>query len=298
MERTKRFLGFVLSFPGIIWLTLFFLLPTTIIVVYSFMTPGPYGGAYLPFTLKYYKMMITNQGFWILFMRTVVISVISTGICLALALPVAYYIATSKYKNFLLSLVIIPFWTNFLVRIFGWLVILGNNGLINRVLMYLHIIDKPVSLMYNQWSVILVIVYMYLPYMILPLYSSIEKFDFHLLEAAMDLGASRTKTIFSVLLPSIKGGISAGIVLVLIPVLGSYAIPDLVGGKDGAMLGNLIARQLTTARNWPLSSAISMIFLLISTVGLLVYLKFGEVRNRRNRVIYEDYIKEETNKIG
>ena len=297
MEKSKRLLGFLLSLPGIFWLTLFFLIPSTIIILYSFMTPGPYGGAYLPFTLKYYHMMIINKGFWIIFLRTVIIAVISTGICLAISLPVAYYIATSKHKNFLLSLVIIPFWTNFLVRIFGWLVILGNNGLINRVLLYLGVVDKPLSLMYNQWSVILVIVYMYLPYMIFPLYSSIEKFDFQLLEAAMDLGASRLRAIFNILLPSIKGGISAGIILVFIPALGSYAIPDLVGGKDGAMLGNLIARQLTAARNWPLSSAISIIFLLISTVGLLIYFRLETAQHKKNKAIYEDYMKEETSKV-
>ncbi|MCD6545349.1 MAG: ABC transporter permease [Thermotogae bacterium] len=297
MEKSKRFLGLLFSLPGIVWLTLFFLIPSTIIILYSFMTPGPYGGAYLPFTLKYYHMMIINKGFWIIFLRTVIIAVISTGICLVISLPVAYYIATSKHKNFLLSLVIIPFWTNFLVRIFGWLVILGNNGLINRTLLYFGVMDKPLSLMYNQWSVILVIVYMYLPYMIFPLYSSIEKFDFQLLEAAMDLGASRLRAIFNILLPSIKGGISAGIILVFIPALGSYAIPDLVGGKDGAMLGNLIARQLTAARNWPLSSAISIIFLLISTVGLLIYFRLETAQHKKNKAIYEDYMKEETSKV-
>lgn len=292
MERSKRFLGFLLSLPGMLWLTMFFLIPLLIIVLYSLLTPGPYGGAYLPFTLKHYLLVFFNKGFWLLFLRTILIAAVSTGICLAISLPVAYYMATSKYKNFLLALVIIPFWTNFLVRIFGWIVILGNNGLINRVLQTLNIIDKPLSLMYNPWTVILVIVYMYLPYMILPLYSSIEKFDFQLLEAAMDLGASRIRSIFTILLPSIKGGISAGVILVFIPALGSYAIPDLVGGKNGAMLGNLIAKQLTTARNWPLSSAISLIFLIVSAIGLLIYLKLSSVQYRKNKVVPEDYIEE------
>jgi spermidine/putrescine transport system permease protein len=172
------------------------------------------------------------------------------------------------------------------------MVILGRNGVINSFLQLIGF-DRPLTLMYTPGSVILVISYMYLPYMILPLYSAIEKFDFSLVEAAMDLGAKRTEAIMKVLIPSIRGGIIAGIILVFIPALGSYAIPDLVGGTDGAMLGNLIAKQLTAARNWPSSSAISMIFLLISTLGLLVYMRINRVQTKRRLTVRESYMNEE-----
>ena len=278
--------------PGVLWLTVFFLIPYIIIIIYSFLTSGIYGGVELPFTLEAYSKMLVNAGYWQILWRTVWISIIATSICVGLGLPAAYFIATSKHRNIFLTLVIIPFWTNFLVRIFGWMVILGRNGLINSFLQLLGL-KEPLSFMYTPGAVILVIVYMYLPYMILPLYSAIEKFDFRLIEAAMDLGAKRTQAIWKVLIPSIRGGIGAGVILVFIPALGSYAIPDLVGGADGAMLGNLIARQLTVARNWPSSSAISMIFLLISTLGLLVYLRINKVQSKRRVQVGETYMKEE-----
>ncbi|MFO7881164.1 MAG: ABC transporter permease [Kosmotogaceae bacterium] len=285
----KNKTGFFISLPGLVWLTLLFLIPTLIIVAYSFLTPGTYGGATFPLSLKSYSTMLSNPGFWLLLWKTTYISVIATAITLFLALPISYYIATSKNKNFLLMLIIIPFWTNFLVRVFGWMVVLGRNGLVSWLLNFLKITENPESFMYKPGTVILVIVYMYLPYMILPIYSSIEKFDFSLLEAAMDLGSTRIKALWKVMLPAIKGGIIAGIILVLIPALGSYAIPELVGGKNGAMLGNLIARQLTVARNWPSSSAISMIFLLISALGLLFYLRIANIQYKRQKT-YEDYI--------
>jgi spermidine/putrescine transport system permease protein len=282
----------MVSMPGVLWLTVFFLIPYIIIIIYSFLTSGIYGGVELPFTLEAYSKMLVNAGYWQILWRTVWISIIATSICVGLGLPAAYFIATSKHRNIFLTLVIIPFWTNFLVRIFGWMVILGRNGLINSFLQLLGL-KEPLSFMYTPGAVILVIVYMYLPYMILPLYSAIEKFDFRLIEAAMDLGAKRAQAIWKVLIPSIRGGIGAGVILVFIPALGSYAIPDLVGGADGAMLGNLIARQLTVARNWPSSSAISMIFLLISTLGLLVYLRINKVQNKRRVQVSEIYMKEE-----
>ncbi|HOI62713.1 MAG TPA: ABC transporter permease [Mesotoga sp.] len=292
MKSKRDFTGFLVSMPGILWLTVFFLIPYIIIIIYSFLTSGIYGGVELPFTLEAYSKMLINAGYWQILWRTVWISMIATLICVGLGLPAAYFIATSKHRNMFLTLVIIPFWTNFLVRIFGWMVILGRNGVINSFLQLLGL-KEPLNLMYTPGAVILVIVYMYLPYMILPLYSAIEKFDFRLIEAAMDLGAKRTQAIWKVLIPSIRGGIGAGVILVFIPALGSYAIPDLVGGADGAMLGNLIARQLTVARNWPSSSAISMIFLLISTLGLLVYLRINKVQSKRRVQVGETYMKEE-----
>jgi len=292
LKSKRNLTGFLISMPGVLWLTVFFLIPYLIIILYSFLTPGIYGGVELPFTLAAYTRMLGSAGYWQILWKTVWISLVSTVICLGIGLPTAYFIATSKRSNILLTLVIVPFWTNFLVRIFGWMVILGRNGVINSFLQLIGF-DRPLTLMYTPGSVILVISYMYLPYMILPLYSAIEKFDFSLVEAAMDLGAKRTEAIMKVLIPSIRGGIIAGIILVFIPALGSYAIPDLVGGTDGAMLGNLIAKQLTAARNWPSSSAISMIFLLISTLGLLVYMRINRVQTKRRLTVRESYMNEE-----
>lgn len=292
LKNKRDLTGFLVSLPGVLWLSVFFLIPYLIIIAYSFLTPGLYGGVELPFTLNSYASMLANAGYWRIFWRTLWISLISTSICLALGLPAAYFIATSKRRNLYLALIIVPFWTNFLVRIFGWMVILGRNGVVNSLLQSLGL-SEPLNLMYRPATVILVIVYMYLPYMILPLYSAIEKFDFRLLEAAMDLGARRVQAIWKVLIPAIKGGIGAGLILVFIPALGSYAIPDLVGGTDGAMLGNLIARQLTVARDWPSSSAVSMIFLLISTLGLLFYLRINKVQSKRKVQIREIYMREE-----
>lgn len=300
MKSKESISGLFISLPGILWLTFFFLIPYMIIILYSFLTPGIYGGVELPFTIRSYSKMLSNPGYWQLFLKTLYISFVSTLICLGISLPTAYFIATAKRKNFLLTLVIIPFWTNFLVRIFGWMVILGRQGVLNSFLKFIGVINDPLNLMYKPGTVVLVIVYMYLPYMILPLYSSIEKFDFNLIEAAMDLGATRTQAIWKILIPSIKSGIGAGIILVLIPSLGSYAIPDLVGGTDGAMLGNLIAKQLTVARNWPSASAVSMIFLLISTFGLLVYLRLEKLQSkqRQKTVVFDKYLEEGREKDG
>ncbi len=192
LKSKRDFTGFMVSMPGVLWLTVFFLIPYIIIIIYSFLTSGIYGGVELPFTLEAYSKMLVNAGYWQILWRTVWISIIATSICVGLGLPAAYFIATSKHRNIFLTLVIIPFWTNFLVRIFGWMVILGRNGLINSFLQLLGL-KEPLSFMYTPGAVILVIVYMYLPYMILPLYSAIEKFDFRLIEAAMDLGAKRAR---------------------------------------------------------------------------------------------------------
>jgi spermidine/putrescine transport system permease protein len=187
-----------------------------------------------------------------------------------IALPCGYFMARSKHQTQLLLLIIIPFWTNFLIRVFAWMNILGNNGFINDFLMRLGFIKDYIHFIYNQKAVVLVLVYMYLPYAILPLFSTIDKFDFSLLEAARDLGATKPTAMVKVLLPNIRSGIYTAVLFTFIPIFGAYAIPLLVGGKDSYMLGNVVADQLTKARNWPLASAISMVLTLVTTVGILV----------------------------
>jgi len=251
------------------WFTVFFLAPIFIIVIYSFLKKGLYGGVEWKFSLEAYKNL-TNPSFLTITGRTLVTSVISTIITILIALPCGFFMARSKNQTVLLLIIIIPFWTNFLIRVFAWMNILGNNGFINEFLMHLNIISEYIPFMYNQKAVTLVLIYMYLPYAILPLFSTIDKFDFSLLEAARDLGAGKLTSIILVLLPNIKSGLFTAVLFTFIPIFGAYAVPQLVGGKDSYMLGNVIADQILKSRNWPLASAISMVLTVVTTVGVLV----------------------------
>ncbi|MDR0600093.1 MAG: ABC transporter permease [Treponema sp.] len=252
-----------------LWFTIFFLAPLFIIVVYSFLKKGLYGGVTREFSLAAYQSL-ANPSFLIITIRTLVTSGAATLITILIALPCGYYMARSRRQTPLLLLIIIPFWTNFLIRVFAWMNILGNNGFLNELLMRLGIIKDYIHFLYNQKTVVLVLVYMYLPYAILPLFSTIDKFDFSLLEAARDLGATKLGAFRLALLPNIKSGIYTAVLFTFIPIFGAYAVPLLVGGKESYMLGNMIADQLTKARNWPLSSAISLVLTVITTAGVIV----------------------------
>ena len=265
----KRNLGPLYSGPMAIWFSLFFLAPIIIIIIYSFLKKGLYGGVEPEFSLDAYHYL-GDSIFLSITLRTVITSVISTVITILIALPCGYFMAKSKNQNFLLLLIIIPFWTNFLIRVFAWMNILGNNGFLNEFLMRIGLIDEYIHFLYNQKIVVLVLVYMYLPYAILPLFSSIDKFDFSLLEAARDLGASKIISVLKVLVPNIRGGIFTAVLFTFIPIFGAYAVPLLVGGKDSYMLGNIIADQLSKSRNWPRAAAISMVLTLVTTAGVLL----------------------------
>ena len=260
----------------------FFAIPIGIIFVYSFLKKGLYGGVVFSFSLDAYRAL-SNPAFLKVALITVFLSVAATAIALLLGLPSAYFIARSRYKNALLFLVIIPFWTNFLIRVYAWIAILGNNGFLNTLLLHFGITGGYTQFLYNQYAVIVVLVYTYLPFAILPLYSSIEKFDFSLLEAARDLGATKRQSIVKVLLPNIKAGVTTAVLFTFIPAFGQYAVPQLVGGRDSFMLGNIIARELTVTRNWPLSASISMVLTLITTMGVLIFLRFNAVRREQVR---------------
>ena len=268
-ELKKRNFGPLYSGPMAIWFTGFFLAPLVIIIIYSFLKKGLYGGVEPEFSLDAYRYLGDKIFLGITF-RTIVTSFIATIITIFIALPCGYYMARSKYQTLLLLLIIIPFWTNFLIRVFAWMNILGNNGFLNQFLLRMGIIDDYIQFLYNQNAVILVLVYMYLPYAILPLFSSIDKFDFSLLEAARDLGASKFTSMMKVLVPNIRGGIFTAVLFTFIPIFGAYAVPLLVGGKDSYMLGNVIADQLSKSRNWPRAAAISMVLTLITTAGVIV----------------------------
>lgn len=270
MPGAKRNYGGTYASPQALWLTVFFLAPLLIIVAYSFMEKGLYGGVKPRFSLDAWKAM-ANPTLLFVALRTLWVSLLATVVTILVALPCGFSIARSKNQIVKLFLVIVPFWTNFLVRIYAWIAILGNSGFLNDVLKLIGFRNSPVQFLYNQGAVILVLVYMYLPYAILPLFSTIDKFDFTLLEAARDLGASRMQSYMKVLLPNIRGGIVTAILFTFIPIFGAYAVPLLVGGKDSYMLGNIIADQLTKTRNWPLASAISMAVTFITALAAMLF---------------------------
>ena len=265
----KRNYGPRYSFPMGIWFTVFFLAPIIIIVIFSFLKRGFHGGVVWEFSLEAYSSL-ANPAFLLIIRRTLYVSIAATVITILIALPCGYYMARSRHQTLLLLLIIIPFWTNFLIRVFAWMLILGNNGFINQLLLGLNLIRDHLPLMYNQRAVILVSVYMYLPYAILPLYTNIDKFDFSLLEAARDLGAGKFSSIVLVLLPNIKSGFLTAVLFTFIPIFGAYAVPQLVGGLDSYMLGNIIADQILKSRNWPLASSISMVITALTTVGVIM----------------------------
>jgi spermidine/putrescine transport system permease protein len=268
LKHGKNF-GPLYSSPLAVWFTLFFLAPIAIIIIYSFLKKGLHGGVEPEFSMDAYRYLGDRIFLGITF-RTIVTSMIATIITIFIALPCGYFMAKSKNQNLLLLLIIIPFWTNFLIRVFAWMNILGNSGFLNEFLIRIGLIDDYIHFLYNQKVVILVLVYMYLPYAILPLFSSIDKFDFSLLEAARDLGATKPIAMIKVLLPNIRSGIFTAVLFTFIPIFGAYAVPLLVGGKDSYMLGNIIADQLSKSRNWPRAAAISMVLTLVTTVGVVM----------------------------
>ncbi len=261
-------MGPIYAWPMGIWFTIFFLAPLAIIILYSFLTKGLYGGVEYIFTLKAFEQMM-NPAYGMVFIRTVFISTLSTIVTILLAFPCGYAIAKSKYQTIFLILIIVPFWTNSLIRIFAWMSILGNDGVLNSLFIALGITQEHFKLLYNSGAVVTVSVYMFLPYAILPIFTAIDRFDFSLLEAARDLGATKISSISKVLLPNVKSGITTAIIFTFIPIFGSYTVPLLVGGKDSYMIGNIIVDQVNKTRNWPLAAAFSLVITVLSTAGVL-----------------------------
>jgi spermidine/putrescine transport system permease protein len=266
----KRNYGATYAAPQALWLTFFFAAPLAIIVAYSFLKRDLYGGVLPTFSLQAYSAL-ANPTLLIVTWRTLWVSFAATVFTILIALPCGYSIARSRNQAMRLFLVIVPFWTNFLIRIYAWIAILGNEGFLNDLLRTLGLTTDSVQFLYNQGAVILVLVYMYLPYAILPLFSTIDKFDFNLLEAARDLGATKMQALIRVLLPNIRGGLVTAVLFTFIPIFGAYAVPLLVGGKDSYMLGNVIADQVTKTRNWPLASSISMGVTVLTGLAAIIF---------------------------
>ena len=247
--------------------------PVAIILIYSFLTRGDYGGVEQPWTVENYQRLLDPLYLGILW-RSIWLSAAATTICALLGFPVALYIARAgKRRNLLLQMVLLPFWTSFLVRTYAWLFILRDTGLVNTALLKLGLIHTPLPLLYNDGAVLLGLVYSFLPFFILPVYATLERLDPSLPEAAADLGARPASILRRVILPLAAPGIGAGCVLVFVPCLGSYLTPDLLGGGKTVMLGNLVQNQFTTARDWPFGAAASMVLLLISAGVMLVLRK-------------------------
>jgi len=271
----KKNYGTIYSLPLSVWLAFFFIGPTLIIFLYSFLKKSPFGGVERSFSLDAFAFLFNPTVLQIAWM-TLYISIAVAVITLFLALPTAYFMAKSRYKDSLLLFIIIPFWVNFLIRIYAWIAILGNNGFINNFLIQTGLVSDNFQFLYNPYAVVLITVYTYLPYAILPLYSTIEKFDFGLLEASKDLGATHFQGLKKIFIPGIKSGIYTAFLFTFIPALGSYAVPQLVGGTSSMMLGNVIAREIIITRNFPLASAISLILSLLTIIGILVFMKKNE----------------------
>ena len=265
---------FILLFPVVFWLFCFFLLPLVSVFIYSFIERGTYGGVRWIFTLENYQRLFDGLYLGILW-RSVSTALVCTAVCLLLGYPFAYYLARyrSKHRNILLLLVVVPFWTNFLIRTYAWILILRTEGLLNSLFGAVFPNWSPVELLNTPLAVQIGLVYGYLPFMILPLYAALEQLDMSLLEAAQDLGASPRRAFWHVTVPLSLPGILAGSMLVFIPTVGAFLTPDLLGGGKVSYIGNVIERQFKTARDWPFGSALSFMLMGIVLVGTVLYFR-------------------------
>ncbi|PET24927.1 ABC transporter permease [Bacillus cereus] len=265
--------GKLLALPTVAWLLIFFLIPLVFVLGFAFMQRGSYGTVEMQFTLENISRVFDPLYLGTLW-ETVKIAVITTVICLLIGYPFAYTITIvdRKYRSILLLLATIPFWINFLVRSYAWIVILRSQGLVNTLLLKLGIISEPLNLLYNTPSVILGMVYSLLPFMILPVYAAIEQLDKRKLEAAYDLGATPIKAFWNITVPMTMSGIATGSILVFVSSIGMFVVSDVMGGSKVALIGNVIQNQFLGARDWPFGSALSIIVVLFSV--LLIYLYY------------------------
>lgn len=274
------------------WLAVFFAVPFAIVfkISFSYMVPAQPGYAPLfewleesrrlvaTFNLANYQVLLQDSLYLNTFLYSLKVAAISTVLCLLLGYPMAYAIARSAptTRNLFLMLIILPFWTSFLLRVYAWIGLLKTNGVINTTLLSLGIIDQPLVLLYTDFAVYVGIVYSYLPFMILPLYSNLEKHDLTLLEAAADLGARPFKAFFKITLPLSMPGIVAGCLLVFIPAVGEFVIPSLLGRTDQLMIGTVLSAQFFGARNWPVASAVAIGLLLVLLLPILLFQRYQQ----------------------
>src|SRR6266478_1629378 len=262
--------------PSVVLLLLTLAIPLMIVALYSVLTRGAYGGVELPWTQENYARLF-DPLFGAIFVRSFVIAAVATALCIALGFPLALFIAQSgARRNLFLSLVILPFWTSFLIRLYAWMFLLRDTGLINTVLQSLGLIREPLPMLYSNGAVVLGLVYGFLPFAVLPLYATLERLDKSLLEAAADLGAKPRETLFHVIIPLCAPGIRAAAILVFVPCLGTYLTSDLLGGSKTILIGNLVQNQFTTARDWPFGAAASLLLMAVAMALLFAVSRRGE----------------------
>lgn len=263
---------------GPVSLLLIFLVvaPLLFVAVMSFCQTDQHYNVVYRFTLDNYANLVTLD-YLKIYGQSIFIAFVTTVLCILLGYPFSYIIARtkSKKKQLLYMLVIIPFWTNSLIRIYGWRSFLGNSGWLNQLLITLHLTKEPVDFLYKTGSTVLGMVYCLIPFMILPLYTAIEKLDTSLLEASSDLGAKPFKTFFEIIIPLTSGGIFSGSIMVFIPCLGYFFVSNILGGGNTDVIGNLIERQFKSANNWPLGAALSIILIVVTLILVKIYQKLG-----------------------
>jgi len=272
---------------------IFGIVPLLIILVYSFLVAGGYGGVEWKFTTDAYVSFLFDRDIFDgtfkfvpdyleIFWRSIWLALLTTIVCLVLGFPTAYFMATrpASQRNYWVFLITLPFWTNLLIRTYAIMLIIRDEGLVNDAMRGIGLIDKPVHLLYTNFAIILGLLYSFLPFMVLPLYSSLEKLDFRLVEAGFDLYATRRKVLWRIIIPLAKPGIIAGCLLVFIPALGAYITPLILGGGGELMIGNLIALQFGTSRNWPFGSAQALILMAAVMLALIVYVRSSTERGR------------------
>ncbi|MGB5330518.1 MAG: ABC transporter permease [Gammaproteobacteria bacterium] len=279
---------YALLAPGILTIFCIGIMPLSIVLVYSFLEPGDFGGISWVLSFDAYVQLLFEEDIFDetlsfttdyiqIFLRSVSLALFTTIACLLVGFPTAYFIATQPpaRRNAWLFLITIPFWTNLLIRTYAMLLILRDQGVINLSLIEIGLIDSPIPMLYTDFAVCLGLVYAYLPFMVLPIFASLEKLDFRLVEASYDLYATRFKVLKRIIVPLAKPGIAAGCILVMIPSLGAFITPALLGGGKSLMLGNLIELQFGQARNWPFGSAIALVLMVLVMLSLISYLRFG-----------------------
>ncbi|MBI2711890.1 MAG: ABC transporter permease [Bdellovibrio sp.] len=271
----------VLVLPALGWFLWFLLVPLVIVGIYSFSTKGTYGGVVHRFTLENY-LRATDWLYLKILWNSVKLALLTATSCLVIGYPMAYVMATSskKVRSILMVLVVIPFWTNFVVRAYATKVLFGEYGPINQLALSLGLIHESIPFENSSISVWMGMVTNYLPFMVLPLFVALEKFDFSLLEAAKDLGASSWKTVWRVLFPLTRPGIVTGLIFVFTPALGEFVIPDLLGGARTLLIGNLVTEQFLKTRDWPFGAALSLLLILVVMVCLVIFLRSERAREK------------------
>lgn len=273
-----------ISAPSIFWLTIFFVIPTILVFLIAFHSASPDGGIGTEWTLDTWRH-ISNPNYPAIIWRTLWVSAATTVGCVLLSLPCAYAIARmdKKWRTIIAGLIMLPFWTSFVVRVFAWRLLLHPEGFIKHTLVFLGLADESTQLLYNSGAILLVSIYSFLPFALMPIYAAAEKFDFSLLEAARDLGAKSFLAFRKIFIPGIRRGMISAMLMVFIPSVGSYVIPDLVGGKSSEMVGNKIYQRTFPDRNLPQASALSSVMGISVLVPLALLAYFMRKQDKRDQ---------------